>query len=49
MEISSLERKLTAMIEEVQRSLTQLPSHHDLNIIEGDTSKKIRELSYLIE
>lgn len=49
MEISSLERKLTTLIEDLQKSLTQLPSHHDLNIIEGDASKKIRELNSLIE
>ena len=49
MEISSLERKIITMIEEVQKSIAQLPSHHDLNIIEVDSSKKMREFSSFVD
>ena len=49
MEISSLERKLTNMIEDLKKSMAELPSHHDLNIVGVDTNKKIKDLNSMIE
>jgi hypothetical protein len=49
MEINSIERKLTGMIEDVQRKVSELPSHKQINLYENDSSKRIQELSLIVE
>ena len=49
MEINFIERKLTGMIEDMQRQIGEMPSHKHINTVESDTNKRIKEMSLVIE